>query len=106
MYTYDYDEQYLNMHAEGRTETFKEKVEHDDANMSVTLIGLEGDVFKHFKSWLPVYKVSPKGDGSAGSIATCSIAYEKLNANVPDPVAYVDFMVSITKDVADHITKG
>ncbi|KAJ4709981.1 MLP-like protein 28 [Melia azedarach] len=88
---------------EGRNETYKERVEHDDVDMSVTLVGLEGDVFRYFKSWKPVYKVIPKGKGS---VARLSIEYEKLNESAPDPNAYVDFMVSIAKDVDAHITKA
>ncbi|KAJ4709983.1 MLP-like protein [Melia azedarach] len=90
--------------AGGRNETLKERVEHDGANMSVTLVGLqEGDVFKYFKLWKPVYKVIPKG---RTSVARLTIGYEKLNENVPDPNDYVDFMVSIVKDVDAHITKA
>ncbi|GLT78408.1 hypothetical protein SLA2020_499450 [Shorea laevis] len=33
----------------GKTETFKERVEFDDATKTVTLIGLEGNVLKEFK---------------------------------------------------------
>ncbi|KAJ0095788.1 hypothetical protein Patl1_15424 [Pistacia atlantica] len=90
---------------EGRAETFKEKIEADDEHMTVTLHGIEGDIFKNFKFWKPVFKVAPKQQGS-GSVATLSIEYEKRNKDVPDPVAYVDFMASMTRDVASHIMKA
>lgn len=91
---------------DGRTETFKERVEHDDSNMSVTHVGMEGHVFEHFGCWSKVYKVTPRWDGRPGCIVTCSIEYEKLHARVPDPYAYLDFMASVSNDVAAHITRG
>ncbi|KAJ0095795.1 hypothetical protein Patl1_15428 [Pistacia atlantica] len=62
---------------EGRAETFKKKVEADDEQMM-----------------------------GSGSVATVSIEYEKRNKDVPDPVAYVDFMASMNRDVASHIMKA
>ncbi|KAK3211999.1 hypothetical protein Dsin_016705 [Dipteronia sinensis] len=87
---------------EGREETFKERVELDEANKTVSLIGLEGDIFNYFKTWKPVFKATPKDDGS-GSVANLTIEYEKLHDGVADPKAYIEFMTSIAKDVDDHI---
>ncbi|KAJ4833369.1 hypothetical protein Tsubulata_045570, partial [Turnera subulata] len=84
----------------GKRETFKEKVEVDEANMTVKLIGLEGDPMKIYKVFNPMYKVEPKGQGT---LATLSIEYEKVNENVPNPDNYVDFMVSHFKEIAAAI---
>ncbi|XP_031251068.1 MLP-like protein 28 [Pistacia vera] len=89
----------------GRGKTFKEKVEADDERMTITLHDIEGDIFKNFKFWKPVFKVAPKQQGS-GSVVTVSIEYKKRNKDIPDPVAYVDCMASMTTDVASHIMKA
>ncbi|KAK0573883.1 hypothetical protein LWI29_015018 [Acer saccharum] len=86
---------------EGREESYKEKVEIDDENLSVTLVGLEGDVFKNYKSWKATFQATPKGDGS--SVIKHILEYEKLNQDVPVPNPYLDFLVSITKDIASHL---
>ena len=88
---------------EGKQEWFKEKVELDDQNNKVTLIGQEGDVFKHYRSFKPVYHVVPKGEGS---LAKLSIEYEKLDASVPPPNKYLNMMVNITKDIDAHFQKA
>ncbi|KAJ4844899.1 hypothetical protein Tsubulata_015072 [Turnera subulata] len=87
----------------GKRETFKEKVEVDEANMTVKLIGLEGDPMKIYKVFNPMYKVEPKGQGT---LATLSIEYEKVNENVPNPDIYVDFMVKHSMEIAAAIGKA
>ncbi|KAJ0095790.1 hypothetical protein Patl1_15426 [Pistacia atlantica] len=67
---------------EGRAKTFKEKVEADDEHMTITLHDIEGDIFKNFKFWKPVFKVAPKQEGS-GSVVTVSIEYKKRNKDIP-----------------------
>ncbi|XP_050275431.1 MLP-like protein 28 [Quercus robur] len=89
--------------AEGESGVFKEKVELDDANRSVTLVGIEGDVMKDYKTFKPIYQVVPKG---IGSLAKLSIEYEKLREDVPAPNKYVTLMVNITKDLDAHIMKA
>ncbi|KAL5778886.1 hypothetical protein ACOSQ2_009623 [Xanthoceras sorbifolium] len=87
---------------EGKQETYKERVELDEANKTVSLVGLEGDIFKYVKSWTTVFKAIPKADGS-GSVANVTIEYEKLHDAIADPKAYMEFLTSVVKDVDDHI---
>ncbi|KAL5827998.1 hypothetical protein ACOSQ3_019830 [Xanthoceras sorbifolium] len=65
---------------EGREESFKEKVELDDENLSVTLVGLEGDVFKNYKNWKATFQATPKDEGS--NVIKHILEYEKLNQDV------------------------
>ncbi|XP_059448506.1 MLP-like protein 43 [Corylus avellana] len=88
---------------EGNAEVFKEKVEFDDASKTVTLVGVEGDVMKSYKTFKPIFKVTPKG---GGSLATLSIEYEKLRADVPAPNKYFTMMLNIAKDVDAHLVKA
>jgi hypothetical protein len=48
---------------EGESGVFKEKVELDDANRTITNVGVEGDVMKEYKTFKPTYQVVPKGIG-------------------------------------------
>ncbi|KAL0005294.1 hypothetical protein SO802_012855 [Lithocarpus litseifolius] len=86
---------------EGQSEVFKEKVELDDANRSVTQVGIEGEVMKDYKTFKPIYQVVPKG---TGSLVKLSIEYEKLREDVPAPNKYVTVMSNdVTKDLDAHI---
>ncbi|GKU98020.1 hypothetical protein SLEP1_g11077 [Rubroshorea leprosula] len=51
------------VHQVGVAETFKEKVELDEESKTVRLVGLEGDLFNHYKSYVVTLKVIPKGQG-------------------------------------------
>ncbi|KAK2635472.1 hypothetical protein Ddye_030264 [Dipteronia dyeriana] len=86
---------------EGREESYKEKIEIDDENLAVTLVGLEGDVFKNYKSWKATFQATPKGEGN--SVIKHILEYEKLNQDVPVPNPYLDFIVRISKDIASHL---
>ncbi|KAF5450393.1 MLP-like protein 28 [Juglans microcarpa x Juglans regia] len=88
---------------EGNAEVFKEKVELDDANRAVTLVGIEGDPMKYYKSIKATYQVTPKGNGS---LAKVSLEYEKLREEVPAPIKYLNMMVNITKDIDAHLAKA
>ncbi|EEF36378.1 MLP-like protein 34 [Ricinus communis] len=81
---------------DGTTETFKERIEVDEENMKVTLVGEEGDVMKSYKVFKPIYYLAPKGNGC---LATCVIEYEKVNENVPAPDKYMEFMINATKEI-------
>jgi hypothetical protein len=88
---------------EGNAEVFKEKVEFDDASRTVTLVGVEGDVMKSYKTFKPIFKVAPK---AVGGLATLTIEYEKLRADVPAPNKYFTMMLNIAKDVDAHLVKA
>ncbi|KAB2620026.1 MLP-like protein 28 [Pyrus ussuriensis x Pyrus communis] len=82
---------------------FKEKVEFNDENKSITMNGLEGDVFQYYKSIKPVYQFTQKDEGN---IAKLSIEYEKLTEDVAAPDKYVDLMVNVVKDLDAHFIKA
>jgi hypothetical protein len=88
---------------EGNAEVFKEKVEFDDASRTVTLVGVEGDVMKSYKTFKVIFKVAPK---AVGGLATLTIEYEKLRSDVPAPNQYFTMMLNIAKDVDAHLVKA
>ncbi|KAG8637496.1 MLP-like protein 31 [Manihot esculenta] len=87
---------------EGKSEVFKEKIIVDDEKKTVTLIGLEGDVFKIYKVCNITWQLTSKGQGSLSKVI---IEYEKLNENVPVPGVYLDFLGRITKEIDEGISK-
>jgi len=92
---------------EGNAEVFKEKVEFDDASRTVTLVGVEGDLMKGYKTFKVIYKATPKADGGlARATVTNTIEYEKLRADVPTPNTYFTMMLNIAKDVDAHLVKA
>ncbi|KAB2620023.1 MLP-like protein 28 [Pyrus ussuriensis x Pyrus communis] len=70
----------------------QENVEFNDKNKSITLNGLEGDVFQYYKSFKPVYQFTQKDEGN---IAKLSIEYEKLTEDVAAPDKYVGLMSTL-----------
>ncbi|KAJ4848891.1 hypothetical protein Tsubulata_042590 [Turnera subulata] len=87
----------------GKRETFKERLEMDEANNIIKLTGLEGDPMKNYKVFDPTYKLEPKGQGA---LATLSIEYEKAKKDVPNPDIYMDFMINLSKDIAAAFGKA
>ncbi|GLT78409.1 hypothetical protein SLA2020_499460 [Shorea laevis] len=85
-------------------QSFKERVEFDDATKTITLIGLEGDVFKEFKLYNVIYQPIPKDSNSC--VVKSVIEYEKLRDDGPDAHRYLDFIVGIAKDVEAHLVKA
>ena len=88
---------------EGNFETFKERVEVDDANKKVTLTALKGHCLDLYKTYKVIYQVVPKSE--VGSVKV-TIEYEKLNENVPPPTKYIDFIVNLFKDIDVHALKA
>ncbi|XP_022155164.1 MLP-like protein 329 [Momordica charantia] len=87
--------------ADGEVGVFKERVEFHDDKLTVVLVGLEGDVFKHYKTFKPSYQVVPKGPRHC--LALMTIEYEKLDDGSPYPYKYIDLMNGITKDIESHL---
>ena len=81
----------------------KERVEFDDKNLVVRMVGLEGDVFKHYKTFIATYQVVPKGLGR--SVIIFTLEYEKLNDGSPYPDKYHEAMDNLAKDIEAHLLK-
>lgn len=79
----------------------KEKVEFNDEKMAMTVVGLEGDVFDHYKVFNATYQVVSKGPQH--SLAVLTLEYEKLDDGSPYPYKYLDLMNAITKDIESHL---
>ncbi|KAL4017088.1 hypothetical protein IC575_024762 [Cucumis melo] len=84
-------------------EVFKERVEFDDKKLVIRMVGLEGDVFKHYKTFIATYQVVPKGPGRSAIIFT--LEYEKLHDGPPYPNKYHEAMKGLAKDIEAHLKK-
>lgn len=69
----------------------------DDEKYAMTVIGLEGDVFEHYKSFKATYQVVPRGPKH--SLAVLTLEYEKRHPNSPYPYKYINLMNNVTKDM-------
>ncbi|KAJ7967037.1 MLP-like protein 28, partial [Quillaja saponaria] len=89
---------------DGSPKVVKEKVVLNDEDKSVTMIGLEGDMFQEFKAMKTVLHANPKGEGN--SLVKVSIEYEKIKEEIPTPNNYLNLVVNIIKDIEAHHLKG
>ncbi|XP_071724926.1 MLP-like protein 328 [Rutidosis leptorrhynchoides] len=90
----------LNYTCEGKAEVFKERIEVADANMKAKHVGVDGDVFKIYKSYVIIFQYTPKG---TGTLAKITIEYEKLSDDVPDAIPYLNLLVECNRDSDEHI---
>lgn len=82
----------------------KEKFEIDEANMTMSKVGIGGDVLDRYKSFKITYEVTPVDDRHA--VLKVKISYEKYKDTDPDPDNYLQLLVGIKKDVAAHLVSG
>lgn len=90
-----------NIFEEDKVEVLKEQVNFDDEKLIVKHVGLEGDVFKYYKSFNSIYQVVPKGQDNCLAILT--VEYEKLIDDSPYPYKHIDSMTRMTKDIESHL---
>ncbi|KAH7833797.1 hypothetical protein Vadar_009788 [Vaccinium darrowii] len=82
--------------ADGKVETYKEKVSIDEENKTVHLTALEGHLLEVYKSYNIIYQFIHNGETN---IVKITIEYEKKNEDVPPPQKYMDFVISLIKDL-------
>ena len=88
----------------GEAMSLKETVESvDDENKIIIFKVLEGEITKHFKIFKSHLQVKAKDQGS---LVKWTIEYEKVNEDVPNPDAYLEFAVNVTKDIESHHLKA
>lgn len=90
--------------ADGKPEIFKEKMEIDETNKSVTLIAVEGHVLELYKSYKNHLQFVSKHDGD--DLVKITLHYEKFKADDEAPTKYLDFVVNVVKDIDAHLAKA
>ncbi|KAE9605318.1 hypothetical protein Lal_00024953 [Lupinus albus] len=87
---------------DGKVTTCKEKIELIDLeNKSITFDLFDGDINQHYKILKINLQVIDKDDN--GTIANCTLEYEKINESVEAPSGYLDYVTNVIKDVDHHL---
>lgn len=87
---------------EGKVETYKEKVSIDEENKTVRLTALEGHCLELYRSYSNIYQFIHNGETNVVKI---TIEYEKKNEDIPPPQKYMDFVISVIKDLDANLVK-
>ncbi|KAK9945406.1 hypothetical protein M0R45_010926 [Rubus argutus] len=92
---------------DGKIESFKEKVEIDEANKLVSLTAVDGHVLEQYKSYKITIQVTPTSDDTqeAAGLGKITVEYGKFNKNDAPPHKYLRFVVNTVKDVDAHLLK-
>ncbi|XP_038714270.1 MLP-like protein 34 [Tripterygium wilfordii] len=85
---------------DGKIEALKGRIEVDEENLTITSVAMEGDVFKHYKSFKTILQVIPKDEGG---LVKWTWEYEKSDENAPAPNKFITIAGNITKDIDSHI---
>ncbi|XP_058216162.1 MLP-like protein 328 [Rhododendron vialii] len=88
--------------AEGKVETYKEKVSIDEENKAVHLTALEGHCLELYRSYNIIYQFIHNGESN---IVKITIEYEKKHEDIPPPQKYMDFVISLIKDLDANLVK-
>ncbi|XP_030513811.1 MLP-like protein 328 [Rhodamnia argentea] len=86
---------------DGVQEVFKEKVEIDEENKTMTMVAVGGHILEQYKAYKIVYQVFPKGESGTVKI---SLIYEKFKETDGEPHNYLRFVVDLFKDLDKHLT--
>ncbi|KAJ7942969.1 Major latex protein domain containing protein [Quillaja saponaria] len=94
----------VEVHEEGNLEVFKERVEVDEENKTVSLTAVEGHVLDLYKKYKVNFKVTPKT--SEGGLMKITVEYEKKNYSIPDPNKYLQFVIHVVQDIDSQLIKA
>ena len=78
---------------DGKEEEFKERVEVDEENKTITYTALGGNLMELYKSYRFIVKAETNGT------VKFRIEYEKINEEVPPPHKYLQFSTNIFKEI-------
>ncbi|XP_010044194.2 MLP-like protein 43 [Eucalyptus grandis] len=84
----------------GKKEVFKDKIEVDEAKKSVTLVAVDGHVMEKYKSYKVTLHIVPRGEAS---VAKITLDFEKHHESHDDPKDYLQFVISVAKDIDEHL---
>lgn len=72
----------------------------DEQKKRITFEIIEGDITKHFKS----FKATLEANVDT-KIVKWTLEYEKANENVPSPIAHLQFLITLAKEVDSYLLK-
>nr|GMC79632.1 kirola-like [Ipomoea batatas]GMD58999.1 kirola-like [Ipomoea batatas] len=74
----------------------------DDEKKTVKYRVVKGDILKSFKSFIITCEVETNGDGNS---VTWTVVYEKLKEEIPEPLAFMEYLFTLTKESVEHLAK-
>ncbi|XP_038892969.1 MLP-like protein 31 [Benincasa hispida] len=95
---------YWNYFHDGEAKVAKHLVEavDEEKNMIIFKV-LEADLLKHYKNFRFIIQITPKGKGS---VAHCTLEYEKLHGKIPDSHSMLKLCEEVCKDLDAHLMEG
>ncbi|CAK8570372.1 unnamed protein product [Lathyrus sativus] len=84
---------------EGKEEIFKEKIEVDEVNKTITYVAAGGNVLELYKNYKAIVKVE-------NQILMLRIEYENINDDTPPPKKYQQFIMNIVRDLDGNLVKA
>ncbi|XP_024988949.1 kirola-like [Cynara cardunculus var. scolymus] len=89
---------------DGKKNTLKEIIEEvDETNHKIVMKVIEGDLVEDlYKSFTNIFHVEPHADGR--QLATWTFEFEKLNASVPYPTVFMDYIMELIMEIDAHHT--
>nr|GLL32918.1 kirola-like [Ipomoea trifida] len=74
----------------------------DDEKKMVKYRVVKGDILKSFKSFIITCEVETNGDGN---FVIWTVVYEKLKEEIPEPLTFMEYLFTLTKETVDHLAK-
>ncbi|XP_031120778.1 kirola-like [Ipomoea triloba] len=74
----------------------------DDEKKMVKYRVVKGDILKSFKSFIITCEVETNGDDN---FVTWTVVYEKLKEEIPEPLTFMEYLFTLTKETVDHLAK-
>ncbi|KAL9226254.1 hypothetical protein vseg_002086 [Gypsophila vaccaria] len=79
--------------------------EIDDKNMTIKRSVISGDIMTHYKSFTVLAQAKLKDNGNS-CVVKCSLEYEKVTENAPEPYEFLNLGVSVLKELAAHLSSA
>ncbi|KAK4779461.1 hypothetical protein SAY87_015567 [Trapa incisa] len=87
---------------DGKKETFKERFQIDEASWSVTMVAVDGNILKRYKSYMVLYKIVPATIHEPPTVKV-TLAYEKYKEADADPHKEMEFMITMVEEIDKHL---
>lgn len=71
----------------------------------MSMVAVGGDILELYRSYKITYKVIPAGSKKP-TVVKITISYEKREEADPPPSNYMQFLVSLIKDIDAHLVSG
>nr|GLL32914.1 UPF0503 protein At3g09070, chloroplastic-like [Ipomoea trifida] len=81
-------------------ETFMDIIDNEKKIVKYRIV--KGDILNSYKSFIVTCEVETNGDDK---FVTWTVVYEKLKEEIPEPLSYMEYFFTVTKELDDHHAK-